>query len=458
MDPRTCGTCHPTHFREWSGSMHAYATRDPIFVAMNARGQRETNGALGDFCVRCHAPMAVLEGATTDGLNLVQLPDHLQGITCYFCHNVTQVEGTHNNPLQLAGDTTMRGGISDPLGNHAHGSAYSPLHDRNRIGSSELCGSCHDVVTPRGVHVERTFAEWRDSLFASTASGQQLACSGCHMRGRQGLAADVPGAPIRRLHSHVWPGVDVALTPFPETESQRLAVRGELDHTLLAELCIVDSASGAKAVVTLENVGAGHSWPSGAAQHRRAWVELTARDARGHVLFASGVVADGTALTTLAPESFWRLALRLLGDGDQEVHMLWDAARMQSEILPAPAMQSSAGPGGIDTHVTRIYDLPEIPARATLRVRLRPVGLDVVDDLIASGDLDPAIRGKIPTFDLGSTVLEWRAEDGRDCTPDMGTQRDRERPIVRGDRSGDRIEPQLPLSMMTRVFQGQSAR
>ena len=39
--------------------MHAYAAEDPVFLAMNARGQRETKGALGDFCVKCHAPMAV---------------------------------------------------------------------------------------------------------------------------------------------------------------------------------------------------------------------------------------------------------------------------------------------------------------------------------------------------------------------------------------------------------------
>ena len=38
LDPETCKTCHPDQFREWSGSMHAYAADDPVFVAMNARG------------------------------------------------------------------------------------------------------------------------------------------------------------------------------------------------------------------------------------------------------------------------------------------------------------------------------------------------------------------------------------------------------------------------------------
>ena len=73
LDPETCQDCHPDHYREWSGSMHAYASDDPVFLAMNQRGQRETGGELGDFCVKCHAPMAVLEGATTDGLDMASV-------------------------------------------------------------------------------------------------------------------------------------------------------------------------------------------------------------------------------------------------------------------------------------------------------------------------------------------------------------------------------------------------
>ena len=65
QDPQTCNECHPKHYQQWSGSMHAYASDDPVFVAMNKRGQREINGALGTFCVKCHAPMAVELGLTS---------------------------------------------------------------------------------------------------------------------------------------------------------------------------------------------------------------------------------------------------------------------------------------------------------------------------------------------------------------------------------------------------------
>src|SRR6188768_1778204 len=45
MDPATCAGCHQKQYEQWASSMHAYASDDPLFLAMNARGQRE--GAIG---------------------------------------------------------------------------------------------------------------------------------------------------------------------------------------------------------------------------------------------------------------------------------------------------------------------------------------------------------------------------------------------------------------------------
>src|SRR5688572_17420291 len=41
LDPEACKDCHPRHYREWKSSMHAYAADDPVFLAMNQRGQEE---------------------------------------------------------------------------------------------------------------------------------------------------------------------------------------------------------------------------------------------------------------------------------------------------------------------------------------------------------------------------------------------------------------------------------
>src|SRR4051812_21571033 len=174
----TCATCHDAHYRDWSGSMHAYASRDPVFLAMNRRGQRQTHGELGPFCVNCHAPMAVRENATTDGLNLDQVPAQLQGITCFFCHSVDAVNGTHNNPLHLSDDLTMRGPFSDAAPT-VHQSTASPLHDRDQVTSASLCGACHDIVTGHGASIETTFAQWQASVFSQPPAGET--CGQCHM-------------------------------------------------------------------------------------------------------------------------------------------------------------------------------------------------------------------------------------------------------------------------------------
>ena len=166
QDPNNCLPCHADQFREWSGSMHAYASEDPVFLAMNRRMLRETKGESASFCVGCHAPLAFRLGLTKDGSNLAELPKSVQGVTCYYCHSVDAVEGTHDNPLHLATDGVLRGGIRDPARSMPHRGAHSNLHDREQPESSSMCGACHDVITPHGAHIERTFVEWKASLYA----------------------------------------------------------------------------------------------------------------------------------------------------------------------------------------------------------------------------------------------------------------------------------------------------
>ena len=411
LDPAACKDCHPDHYREWSGSMHAYAAEDPVFLAMNRRGQRETDGALGGFCIDCHAPVAVRLGLTTDGTNLDEVPDHLLGITCAWCHQVTDVTGTHNNPLEWANDGVMRGPFADPAKSAGHASEYSPHLDRNTLESASLCGSCHDIVTPANVHLERTFAEWKASLFASDDPLQRATCGQCHMTGRQGVAADVDGVALRRVHDHSMPGVDVALTDFPEMDAQRMAVQTELNGLVITELCVQLPTGGVNAELYLENIAAGHNAPSGASQDRRMWVEMVAYSGEERV-YTSGVVGDGEPVTSLADDDLWLLGDRLYDADDNQVHMFWEATRLESDVLPPPTLLPPTHPDYMNPHVPRVYrfaaDTP--PDRITVRVRVRPMGLDVLDDLIESGDLDPKYRERMPTFDIAASVVEWTRE------------------------------------------------
>jgi hypothetical protein len=418
LDPAQCKSCHPQHYREWASSMHAYAAEDPVFVAMNRRGQRETNGELGDFCVRCHAPLALREGATADGLNLDQVAPHLKGVTCYFCHNAIGAGEAFNNHVELAGDTTLRGAITDPVPNGAHGSAYSVLQDRNRIDSSELCGGCHDVVTPNGVHLERTFLEYRESMFATQGISFDT-CSGCHMPGPEEPVAI--GGPVRNRHEHLWPGVDTALTEFPDREAQRRAVECELSLNVRFSEIRQDGLGGL--YVKVES-SAGHAQPSGTSLDRRMWLEVIAYAANDEVLFESGTIADGELEQKPEGSPGFDPNLTLYRDWaydalGKEVHMFWEAAPSvdypdgyASLTLPAPAAL-------LDPHALEArYQIPDYRRveRITLRLRMRAVGLDVLEDLVRSGDLEESVIAALPTFTLHGASVEYRPADGNETS------------------------------------------
>lgn len=409
MDPTTCQSCHVDHYREWSGSMHAYASDDPVFIAMNKRGQRETNGQLGDFCVKCHAPIAVRDGLTKDGLNLDAIPAKAKGVTCFFCHQIDAVQGTHDAALSLSSDLAMRGPFADPVANTAHGSVYSPLHDRDQLDSANACGACHDIMTGHGASLERTFVEWKASVFAKAPGG--ATCSQCHMAQSANLQpiAQAPGVFARRRHAHTFAGVDVALTAFPETDAQKTEVKSFLDSTLQSALCV---GAGSQIRVLLDNVAGGHGFPSGATQDRRVWTEIVGYAGADEV-YESGVVPDGTAVTAVtanADPDRWVMRDCIFDESGAEVHMFWQAAQTEGNALPAQATFDTLDPRFYQTHVAQKFprdgSLPKPVDRVTMKVFVRAMDRDVLDDLVASGDLAADVPGKIPTMQVGET-LEW---------------------------------------------------
>jgi hypothetical protein len=267
------------------------------------------------------------------------------------------------------------------------------------------------------VHLERTFSEWKETVFARPNPLQHLSCSKCHMVGDiDGVVADFEGVPLRKPRDHSFPGVDVALTEWPEIDAQRAGIERDLFAAVTARLC-PEPPGPLSFTYILDNTFAGHMLPSGAAADRRAWVEIIAYDENNAVLFQSGVVADGqpvAELPGLGDTQLWQIRDYTYDDNDEAAHMFWDVSRIESELL-TPAVTSDPSDPDYIHSVQRSYTLPQIPARVTARMHLRPIGLDILDDLIASGHLDPLYRDRVPTFTLTGTVVEWRTEHGFEC-------------------------------------------
>ena len=63
--PADLQSVSPGHYKEWSG--RRTPTPPKTRCLSDEPAGQQTNGELGDFCVTCHAPVALMEGLTSDG-------------------------------------------------------------------------------------------------------------------------------------------------------------------------------------------------------------------------------------------------------------------------------------------------------------------------------------------------------------------------------------------------------
>lgn len=419
LKPESCKQCHTAHYEQWSGSMHAYAADDPVFLAMNRRGQEATNGTLGPFCLNCHAPMAVREGQITDYANLDTVPQHLKGVTCYFCHNAVDVGIEHNNAnLVLSNDNVMRGPIRNAKEPSTHKVAYSSFHDGVTADSSLMCGTCHDIVTPNGLHLEQTYKEYTESIFSVQGGlGTFDTCQGCHMpfaKGGKRPIAESTGRPgelvaARDFHPHLWPAVDVALTDsWPHDQAMRSAVGAcELPSALSASVSLERDPGPLGELKVTMSAETGHHFPSGAAQDRRLWVELIAYDETMNELYRIGEIGPQQVEETREGEHPCLFREWLWDAAGEHTHDFWEAATKTGKLMP---FASSAG--AALGHTASCQFRPPIalattpPAFVDLIMQMRPMGIDVLQDLVSTGHLTPDVVTRMPTF----TVFHKRAK------------------------------------------------
>ena len=172
-----------------------------------------------------------------------------------------------------------------------------------------MCGSCHDVVTPRGVELERTYQEWQTTFFAQPDPAappdlRRVPHAVVDRRDRRRARARRPSRATNGFHEHLWPAIDQALTAFPEPDAQADGHQARSrsrdrdrrpDAVRQQRPARRASASIRRACLTvrIDSIGTAHKWPSGAAQDRRAWLEVIAYDSgrQRRSCSHSGVVA-----------------------------------------------------------------------------------------------------------------------------------------------------------------------
>ena len=301
---QTCGECHPTHYDEWSQSMHAYAAHSPVFDAMAQKAFRDTSGEVGDFCTSCHSPIGAIYGESGASTAATRSEISKDSVSCEVCHSAVE----HTNPIgNLSLGFSITGEKYGPYGSTeatGHESSYSDL-----VQSPEFCGSCHDVYNFPGLRIEEAYTEYS----ASPAQAMGTTCQDCHMGSipgqpssrRLGPIAIVEGKeyPERELSSHRFIGPDYSLLdtfPYPNDEEASLEAQQEMFtqiQTLLENSVriadirrIEETVNGLPSTVIevdIESLTPGHHVPTGFTSERQLWLDITIRSG-GSILLRSG--------------------------------------------------------------------------------------------------------------------------------------------------------------------------
>jgi MYXO-CTERM domain-containing protein len=316
-------------FYGWQGSLMANAARDPIFWAGVALADQDHPGETVD-CIRCHSPRAFLEGRG-DATSIDQLaPTDFEGVGCESCHRMTD-QGELGNAQYNIDDVLGPGGLVRRRGpwDYVDGSGPAlPPHDwafDTFLGSSQLCGTCHDVTTarerlddagnPTGMQFneQRTYSEWAGSAFAQEGEDFR-SCQDCHMP----AVPDKPGCQDRvnqtshptggRRHDLVGANrfmVEVLRAEYGSSGTgiindfffqqtidrmdELLATAATLELQGPPDVHLGEGLQGLAATVTNES---GHKLPTGYSEGRIMWLEVTASYGE-QVLWASGQYVQG---------------------------------------------------------------------------------------------------------------------------------------------------------------------
>ncbi|MEY2930441.1 MAG: hypothetical protein RL033_1190 [Pseudomonadota bacterium] len=346
---------------------------DPVFRALVTLAETE-GSSRGRFCISCHSNVgttakAVPQPIVFDDMNSIVL----EGVTCESCHRVGEVVRPANAAHILDPRAPMQGTARAGEASPYHETARSPV-----LGTSELCGSCHDVQLETGVDLESPYAEWKQS----PARSDGLVCIDCHMPRTIGIAAegfDLPERPVRR-HTFLGMGALSAATSSgkPGLEALEAEVRLLLAQSVSVrvESDVFASPAGARVYLMVQNHVAGHRIPTGSAFFRQLWLRVWIGDAKGTTYFDSRLSGEGDPRI----RDRFLFSARLFDEVAEPTLFPWRAASLQSTALqpgeerlvtvPFPLDSAVRGPLIIEASLEMRAFPPELIAQLGLDARL----------------------------------------------------------------------------------------
>lgn len=474
----SCATCHSFHNRKersaelsyapyaWQGTLMANAARDPVFWAAVALAAQD-DPAHTDACIRCHSPRAFTQGRKFATHPSELLRQDFDGVGCDVCHRMDGAKDLHLGNALFHLDDLLPEGAEKPAKRGPwsyHNQEVTNLdhawsQDNHFMGSSEACGTCHNVTTPRpwvdlagntigaGFPEQRTYSEWKHSSFAKAGSAEFRSCQDCHMQavadvaGSRVLEQDGPRHATGGRH-HQFAGANVPMLEFlkhkfgskgsfilPDKPFEDAIQANKNQLARAAKLTLmaptqVDLSQGLRTVaLRVENLS-GHKLPTGYSEGRIMWVELTARY-RGQIVYQSGLWDPATRSISQDPQLRTYEGIAQEAHTGQKFHLLKNNQWLSDTRIPPKGLaphpdtdpRTDRYPllNGVWAHYDQIvFDFPEpsvIPDQSPqdsgddqLEITARLlywINTDVYIDLLARDNL---------RNDLGRTLAaEWKA-------------------------------------------------
>lgn len=323
----------------WRASLMALSAKDPYWQAAVRReiaDHPQLQATIEDTCSVCHMPIfrtqAVADGGSGEILRYLEAGFSPQeqkiagdGVSCTVCHQISQenlgehasfdggylIEPSLPEQGKVYGPYEIDTGLQRVMRSAA---AFAPAPGEH-IQRSELCATCHTLLTPAidgdgriiGEFAEQVpYLEWKQSAYRETDG-----CQGCHMP-----VVDVPvpissvlGEPRDEVSRHVFRGGNLFMLRMLDRYRDELGVTtpaAEVEESAQATLEHLQSSAARldltrveiwadEALVDVEILNlAGHKLPT-AYPSRRAWLHLSIRDQSGETVFESGAPnADGS--------------------------------------------------------------------------------------------------------------------------------------------------------------------
>ena len=321
----TCKKCHPEIFKQWANSNHRHmADSNPYYMVLENLAEMDKGKEFRQWCMGCHNPSAVTtkRRETTHFMHENIMPDPLfvkdsqtliqtykkdpkrleQGVSCIACHRITDANATGNSSYTL--DLTKRKKYlfedsTTPTKtwiNNALINAKPKIHKQEYLNpvykKSRYCASCHNEFLPHsGKKVVSTYDQWEKSPYNNPNDPKKhKECIDCHMSYIEDgkyiaqIGRSTVGGKIKKdIKTHYFTGGNHFLSGLKSEVHQQQSIE------LLKTAATLDlNISHNKLLIGVTNSGAGHKLPTGAADFRELWLDITVTDKNGHTLLSSG--------------------------------------------------------------------------------------------------------------------------------------------------------------------------